>query len=139
MLITIARVDKYKVLKVSTPLPNHSTARVGEVRVYEHLSKIESSHPGQGLLRELYDTFELAGPSGENQCLVLQPMHMILPEMMKLNPKPFDMPLLKMTVRRVLLALDFLHSEAGVVHTGKPFFAACAGIYLELQTNEGQT
>jgi non-specific serine/threonine protein kinase len=106
MLLSIARVDKYKVLKVSTPLPNHSTARVGEVRVYEHLSKIESSHPGQGLLRELYDAFELAGPSGENQCLVLQPM---------------DMPLLKMTVRRVLLALDFLHSEAGVVHTGKPF------------------
>jgi non-specific serine/threonine protein kinase len=48
-------------------------------------------------------------------------MHMTLHEMMKLSPKPFDMPLLKMTVRRVLLALDFLHSEAGVVHTGKPF------------------
>jgi non-specific serine/threonine protein kinase len=57
MLLSIARVDKYKVLKVSTPLPNHSTARVGEVRVYEHLSKIESSYPGQGLLRELYDAF----------------------------------------------------------------------------------
>ncbi|KAL3491730.1 kinase-like domain-containing protein [Aspergillus germanicus] len=112
-----SQVDRYKVLKVLTPLPNHSTARAGEVRVYEHLSKIESSHLGQGLLHELYDTFKLAGPSGENQCVVLQPMHMTLHEMMKLNPKPFDMPLLKMTVRRVLLALDFLHSKAGVIHT----------------------
>jgi non-specific serine/threonine protein kinase len=38
--------------------------------------------------------------------------------MIRMSPKPFDLPLLKMTVRRLLLALDLLHSEAGVVHTG---------------------
>lgn len=45
-------------------------------------------------------------------------MYITLLEMMSLNPKPFNMPLLKMTLRRLLLALDFLHSEAGIVHTG---------------------
>ncbi|KAL7657761.1 hypothetical protein ACMYSQ_003921 [Aspergillus niger] len=44
-------------------------------------------------------------------------MTMSLLDMMRLNSKPFDLPLLKMTVKRVLLALDFLHAEAGVVHT----------------------
>lgn len=39
-------------------------------------------------------------------------------EMMRLNAGPFDLPLLKMTLRRVLTALDFLHTEAGVIHTG---------------------
>ncbi|KAJ0426586.1 kinase domain protein [Aspergillus carlsbadensis] len=111
------QVDKHKVLKVSTSLPDFPSATDREVRIYEHLSKIESTHPGQGLIRELYDCFDLAGPGGKHQCLVLQPMHMTLYEMMRMNPKPFDMPLLKMTVRRLLFALDFLHSEAGVVHT----------------------
>jgi hypothetical protein len=42
-------------------------------------------------------------------------MHITLLEMMKLNPRPFDLPLLKMTLRRLLLALDFLHIEAEVI------------------------
>lgn len=45
-------------------------------------------------------------------------MHMTILEMMRLNPKPFDLPLLKMTLRRLLLALDFLHTEADTIHTG---------------------
>ncbi|CEL05515.1 hypothetical protein ASPCAL06633 [Aspergillus calidoustus] len=111
------QVDKYAVLKVSTSLPDFPTATDRELKVYEHLSKVESTHPGQALVRELYDSFDLHGPGGKHQCLVLQPMHMTLLEMLAMNPKPFDMPLLKMTVRRLLLALDFLHSEAGVIHT----------------------
>lgn len=45
-------------------------------------------------------------------------MHMTLHEMMRLNPRPFDLALLKMTVERLLLALDFLHTEAEIIHTG---------------------
>lgn len=43
---------------------------------------------------------------------------MSLLKMMSLNPRPLDLPLLKMTVTRLLLALDFLHTEAGVIHAG---------------------
>ncbi|KAL2862224.1 putative protein kinase [Aspergillus lucknowensis] len=111
------KADKYSVLKVSTSLPDFPTATDRELKVYGHLSKINSKHPGQSLIRELYDSFDLEGPSGKHQCLVLQPMHMTLLEMLGMNPKPFDLPLLKMTVKRLLLALDFLHAEAEVVHT----------------------
>lgn len=45
-------------------------------------------------------------------------MHMTLLEMMRLNPKPFDLPLLKMMLRRLLLALDYLHTEMNITHTG---------------------
>lgn len=75
-------------------------------------------HPGQALIREAYDSFDLQGPIGKHRSLVLRPMNMTLLEMMGLNPEPFNLPLLKMTLRRILLALDFLHAEAGVVHTG---------------------
>ncbi|OJZ91405.1 hypothetical protein ASPFODRAFT_41845 [Aspergillus luchuensis CBS 106.47] len=109
--------NKYTVLKVSTSLPDSPTATDREWRVYEHLTRVDSSHPGQSLIRELYDSFDLQGPGGTHRCLVLQPMTMTLLEMLRLNPRPFDLPLLKMTVKRLLLALDFLHSEADVIHT----------------------
>lgn len=114
-----SRVNKYTVLKVSTYFPDHPTVTDREFRAYEHLAKVDSSHPGQSLIRELYDSFDLQGPDGTHRCLVLQPMHMTLLEMRGLNPRPFNLPLLKMTVMRLLLALDFLHAEAEVIHTGR--------------------
>ncbi|TQB68065.1 hypothetical protein MPDQ_004055 [Monascus purpureus] len=108
---------KYRVLKVSTSLPDYPTATDRELRIYEHLANIDSSHPGQSLIRELYDAFDLQGPGGTHRCLVLQPMNMTLLEMMRMNPQPFGLPLLKMTVKRLLSALDFLHAEAEVIHT----------------------
>ncbi|KAJ5362341.1 hypothetical protein N7541_003185 [Penicillium brevicompactum] len=109
--------QKFAVLKVSTSLRKFPTATDREFKVYEHLGKATSTHPGQSLIQELYDSFELQGHVGIHRCLVLQPMHMTLLEMMSRNSKPFDLPLLKMTVRRILLALDFLHTEADTIHT----------------------
>lgn len=117
----VGSVEKYVAVKVSTSLRRFSTATHRELRVYEHLARVESAHSGQSLVRELYDAFELDGPAGKHQCLVQQPMHMTVLELMRLNPKPFNLPLLKITLRRVLSALDFLHTEAQVVHTGMMF------------------
>lgn len=105
-------------LKVTTLLPSLPTVTHREVKVYEHLASLSSTHPGQSLIRELYDSFDLQGPLGKHLCLVLQLLYMTLLEVMKLNPKPFDLPLLKMTLRWLLLALDFLHTEARVIHAG---------------------
>lgn len=49
-------------------------------------------------------------------------MCMTLLEMMGLNSEPFNIPLLKITPR-ILLALAFLHTEVGVVHTGITFLS----------------
>ncbi|PWY66234.1 kinase-like protein [Aspergillus eucalypticola CBS 122712] len=127
--------NEYKVLKISTSIPTKDSHN-REYRVYEHLANVVnkgSSHPGQSLIREVYDSFELqntavsegeeeeGGGEGKgssiHQCLLLQPMTMSLLDMLQLNPRPFDLPLLKMTIKRILLALDFLHAEAGVIHT----------------------
>ena len=108
---------------MTTSLPKFPTATDRELKVYEHLAKVHPTHPGQSLIRELYDSFYLHGPGGKHRCLVLQPMTMTLFDIMGPNPRPFDLPLLKMTIKRLLMALDFLHTEAGTVHTGiEPFF-----------------
>ncbi|KAH8430581.1 putative protein kinase [Aspergillus melleus] len=101
---------------MSTSLPNHPTAADRELKIYEHLSKVHSHHPGQSLIRNLYDSFEVQGELGKHRCLILQPMHMTLFEMMHLNPRSFNLPLLKMTIRRLLVTLDFLHTDGNVTH-----------------------
>ncbi|KAE8351352.1 kinase domain protein [Aspergillus coremiiformis] len=107
----------FAVLKVSTFLSNFPSATDRERRIYEYLAKINSPHVGQSLIRQMYDSFDIEGPAGRHCCLALQPMRMTLLEMMGLNTKPFDVPLLKMTLKRLLLALDFLHTEASIIHT----------------------
>ncbi|MBE3050479.1 hypothetical protein IMZ48_49890 [Candidatus Bathyarchaeota archaeon] len=69
---------EYVAAKVSTSLRKHPTATHRELGVYEHLTSLNSAQPGQVLIRELYDAFELDGPAGKHQCLMQQPMHMTL-------------------------------------------------------------
>ena len=121
---TILMDNKYTVLKVSTWLSTFSTATDREIGVYEHLSKVRSSHPCQSLIREFYDSFHARGRVGNHHCLVL----MTLLEIMGYDTRPFDLPLLKMTVKRLLLALDFLHTVAGVIHIG---ITACSDVAWE--------
>ncbi|KAF2723595.1 kinase domain-containing protein [Polychaeton citri CBS 116435] len=104
-------------LKVSTTLRKHPDATHREYKIYEHLSNLTTTHVGQSEIRGLYDTFELQGSSGQHQCLLQPPMHMSLLDMMALNGEPFSVPLLKMTLQRLLSALDFLHTEAKVIHS----------------------
>jgi hypothetical protein len=100
------------------------------MQFYEHLANVTSTHPGQVLIRQLHDSFSLQGSVGKHQCLVLQPMYITLLEMMRLNPRPFDLPLLKLTLRRLLLTLDFLHTEAEMIHTGsRPTFGFMQSFY----------
>ncbi|KAL4891318.1 kinase-like domain-containing protein [Aspergillus ambiguus] len=89
-----------------------------EVRVLEHLSKIKSDHPGSGLVRKMIEKFEVTGPSGIHQCIVYEPLlTSLLHFQATLDPKSLPEDLLKGALQQLLLSLDFLHSEAHVIHT----------------------
>lgn len=106
-------------LKVSTQLQRFPLKGRAELAIYEHLQKIESSHPGQSYIHKLRNAFEILGPHGRHQCLVQPPMHMSILDMLEMNTEPLNAPLLKHILKRLLNALDFLHAEAHLVHTGK--------------------
>ncbi|KAE8388781.1 hypothetical protein BDV23DRAFT_173623 [Aspergillus alliaceus] len=96
--------------------PEHCySVRIGDVYQarYQVSGKIVMGRIPQVGYARIFNSFNIRGPAGNPRCLVLQPMQESLLEMMKLNPKLFNLPLLKMTVKRLLLALDFLHTKAG--------------------------
>ena len=107
-------------VKVSTFLKKAPEFRWRGLKIYDRLSKLETTHSGQRYIRELYEAFEISGPYGNHQCLVQAPMHLSVLDMLKSRREPFGLLLLKLTLLRLLEALDFLHGEAEIVHTGTP-------------------
>lgn len=90
-----------------------------EVRVLEHLSRIKSQHPGSSLVRQMIEKFELTSPKGIHQCIVYELLlTSLLHFQATLDPMSLPEDLLKGALQQLLLALDYLHSEAHVIHTG---------------------
>ncbi|OBT85688.1 hypothetical protein VE02_05959 [Pseudogymnoascus sp. 03VT05] len=89
-----------------------------EAEIYEHIQALDSEHLGRGHLRKLHEAFELSGPDGQHYCLVHPPLGMSIDEFQQTFPDgQYPNIILKPLLRYLLQALDFLHSEAGVIHT----------------------
>ncbi|KZF26973.1 protein kinase [Xylona heveae TC161] len=112
------RVNQYIALKIY--VVNDSMVH-RELPIYHHINQVRSDHPGRECIRKLIDSFEIIGPHGRHRCLVHQPLGMSLEELkMYTRDKVFSKDLLKIALRELLIALDFLHSEAQVIHTEHP-------------------
>ena len=90
-----------------------------EVEAYRHLNSLYTRHVGFTLVRTMLDSFEITGIEGRHQCLVHKPLGMSLKDLHKGCPSGrYPEDLLKPALIHILLALDFLHGQAKMVHTG---------------------
>ncbi|KAK4122013.1 hypothetical protein N657DRAFT_657506 [Parathielavia appendiculata] len=71
-----------------------------EFQTYEAIDKATPLHPGHRHVRTALETFTIDRPGGDHQCLVQRPI------------------LLKGGLQHLLCALDYLHTECRLVHTG---------------------
>ncbi|RDH36245.1 CMGC protein kinase [Aspergillus welwitschiae] len=85
-----------------------TTDKNHELDVYERMNAIKTDHAGQALIRKLWDHFFLEGSHGRHICLVHQPLGLSVDQFLYFFPG------------RVLGVVDFLHTEAQVIHTGDP-------------------
>ncbi|OJI83058.1 hypothetical protein ASPTUDRAFT_57031 [Aspergillus tubingensis CBS 134.48] len=91
-----------------------------EIAVYERINTVETDHAGKNLIRQLWDHFFLEGPHGRHMCLVHQPLGLSVDQFLYFFPgRVMNLDALKPCLRQVLGIVDFLHTEAKVIHTGK--------------------
>ncbi|KAK1143748.1 hypothetical protein N8T08_006149 [Aspergillus melleus] len=91
-----------------------------EIEIYNHLKAIQSDHAGLSCLRPLIDTFDAQSPDGNgvHTCLVHPPLGISLSQLTPLLPDGvMTSAMVRTTIRNILAALDFLHTEAQVIHT----------------------
>jgi serine/threonine-protein kinase SRPK3 len=93
---------------------------LNEVQVLEHFESLpHSGHPGSKLVRRMLASFQLGGVTGPHTCIVHRPLSLSLRGIRNIAGGKIPGELLKSMVYGMLLGLDYLHSEARVVHTGK--------------------
>lgn len=108
---------QYITLKVSE---RNSAQAAREAEVFKHLNSLTTEHRGSRSVRMALDTFEFTTAEGSYQCLVHKPLGMHLSQLQRLFVSgTLPENILKATLTHILLALDFLHTEARLVHTGE--------------------
>ncbi|KAF4219278.1 hypothetical protein CNMCM5878_003582 [Aspergillus fumigatiaffinis] len=94
---------------------------IGEVfnRRYQVVGAIQSGHAGQSCLRPLIDIFQTLQSDGHSvhTRLVHPPLGISLDQLAPLLPGGvMSSAMVRTTIRNILAALDFLHTEARVIH-----------------------
>ncbi|RKK83764.1 hypothetical protein BFJ69_g2501 [Fusarium oxysporum] len=89
-----------------------------ELEMYNRISASSTKHPGRSAVRELLDSFDVTGPDGSHRCLVHPPLWESIWTFLNRNPVGRLPPVvLAVTLRRLFLALDYLHTECKFIHT----------------------
>ncbi|KAK8174977.1 kinase-like domain-containing protein [Phyllosticta citrichinensis] len=92
-----------------------------EPKISVHLETEISDHPGGKSIRLSCDAFEAQRKDiwieKRYKCLVFEPLGMSLIDLCQISGGRIEADVLKPIVRSILETLDFLHTEAGVVHT----------------------
>lgn len=108
---------EYFALKVFTR--NHGDACKNELHTYQTIEKANRYHPGHQHIRTAVGMFAIERLGGNHQCLVQPPMWDSWKDLLYRNPSGrFSTALLKGGLRHLFLALDYLHTECKLVHTG---------------------
>jgi len=87
----------------------------------------------------LLDSFDITAATGNHICMVHKPLGLRISDFQALIPGgKLPQNILKLTLKHVLLALEFLHSECHLAHTGKlacyySLFLSRIGLYLSLR------
>ena len=88
--------------------------------MYSRTDKGSKSHPGRKAVRTLLDSFEIDGPDDKHQCLVHTTLWGNVHDFLYRNPdERLPSGVLALTLHRLFMALDYLHSECQIIHTGK--------------------
>jgi serine/threonine protein kinase len=90
-----------------------------EYNIYKILGSDSASHPGYNHVRTAIDIFTIPRQGGDHRCLVQKPMWDSFKDFLNRNPAHrFTEELLRAGLSQVFLALDYLHSECSIIHTG---------------------
>jgi len=92
------------------------TDRNREIKIHRHLGSQSRAHPGSDRVLALLDRFEVQGPNGKHDVLVLQVTGPHLEAVFDDEPTVIQQKI-RPLMHQVALGASFLH-DCGVIHAG---------------------
>jgi serine/threonine protein kinase len=92
---------------------------VRELDIMLHIRRLSSDHPGVKNISTLLDHFHIRRNDKLYLCLVFNVLGPSLAKQVPDSKKKLDIDWIKEQLYRLLQALDFLHTEAHIVHGGE--------------------
>ncbi|KAA1092581.1 serine/threonine protein kinase, CMGC group [Puccinia graminis f. sp. tritici] len=110
------QLDRHVALKIFKSSKFFTDSAEAEIKLLERVSRANPAHPGYGHVAGLLDHFKHQGPNGSHVCLVFEPLGQSLGALIRRHKKKIPEPVVRKIGQQVLLALDYLHRECGIIH-----------------------
>ncbi|KAF2199242.1 serine/threonine-protein kinase SRPK2 [Delitschia confertaspora ATCC 74209] len=109
---------KHVALKVVRSAAHYTETALDEIKLLKKVVDANKDHPGRKHVVSLLDSFNHKGPNGIHVCMVFEVLgENLLGLIKRWNHRGIPMPLVKQITKQVLLGLDYLHRECGIIHT----------------------
>ncbi|KAK4690357.1 serine/threonine-protein kinase SRPK3, partial [Lecanoromycetidae sp. Uapishka_2] len=109
---------RHVALKVVRSAAHYTETAVDEIKLLNKVVQASQTHPGKKHVVSLLDSFEHKGPNGTHVCMVFEVLgENLLGLIKRWNHRGIPMPLVKQITKQVLLGLDYMHRECGIIHT----------------------
>ncbi|KAF8856155.1 kinase-like protein [Acephala macrosclerotiorum] len=110
--------QKHVALKVVRSAAHYTETAIDEIKLLNKIVAAKPDHPGRKHVVSLLDSFDHKGPNGTHVCMVFEVLgENLLGLIKRWNHRGIPMPLVKQITKQVLLGLDYLHRECGIIHT----------------------
>jgi serine/threonine-protein kinase SRPK3 len=109
---------KHVALKVVRSAAHYTETALDEIKLLNKVVNANKDNPGRKHVVSLLDSFTHRGPNGNHVCMVFEVLgENLLGLIKRWNHRGIPMPLVKQITKQVLLGLDYLHRECGIIHT----------------------
>ncbi|KAI9792386.1 MAG: serine/threonine protein kinase, CMGC group [Candelina submexicana] len=109
---------KHVALKVVRSAAHYTETAIDEIKLLNKVVSANINHPGRKHVVSLLDSFEHKGPHGVHVCMVFEVLgENLLGLIKRWNHRGIPMQLVKQITKQVLLGLDYLHRDCGIIHT----------------------
>lgn len=120
-ILTNNRAQRYVALKILRADCYNGSHNIYEREILSKLSDsaLKTDHSGRDYVLPVLDQFEHNGPNGQHVCLVFEVLgHHLTFQTSKFEDGRLPVKTVRSITRQLLLGLDFLHRDCGIIHTG---------------------
>ncbi|KAI8460312.1 SR protein kinase, partial [Phakopsora pachyrhizi] len=112
------QLNRHVALKVVKSAHHYTETAEDEIRLLQRVVSSDPHHPGKRHVISLLDHFRHRGPNGSHVCMVFEVLgENLLGLIKRYQYQGVPEHIVRQISKQVLLGLDYLHRECGIIHT----------------------